>query len=428
MHIIVVGLDHHTSPVEAREQLAFRPSQLEASFGRLLRAPDPVLSEAAILSTCNRVEVYAVADELDAAQAFLVAFLHEFHGLPSGAMGDTLYHYADADAVEHLFATTCGMNSLVVGEPQIQGQVRAAAESATGHRGLGPVLHALFRHAVEVGKRARTETGISRNAASVSHAGVELARRTLGSLHAADVLLVGSGKVSELSAKNLVDNGARSITLVNRTVESARLLAERWGGRALPFEALPDALREADVVLSSTSAPHTVIHAEHVHRALADRPGRPLLLIDLAVPRDVDADVEQIDGAHVYNVDDLQQVVALNVERRKAEFTAVRSIVVEETARFHQWLAARAVMPTLNRLRAQADSIGRDELEKALRRLPALDQRDRQVVESLVSGIVNKLLHQPTVRLKREAARGEGASYAEALQLLFGLDMNAHGS
>jgi glutamyl-tRNA reductase len=428
MQIIVVGLDHHTSPVEVRERLAFRPSQFPDAFDRLLHAPDSPLDEAAILSTCNRVEVYGVTRDTTAAHAFLVAFLHQFHELPADSLSGVLRARIEREAVEHLFATASGANSLVLGEPQIQAQVRAAAEVAAAHHGLGPTLHALFRQAVEVGKRARTETGISRNAASVSHAGVELARRILGRLDRAQVLLVGSGKISELSAKNLVDNGARSITLVNRTVESAQRLADLWGGRALPFEALPTTLGDADVVISSTSAPHTVIHAEHVQAALRDRPDRPLLVIDLAVPRDVDVDVKEVPGAHVYDIDDLDQVVSANVQRRRDELGAVERIVAEEATRFLQWLSARAVVPTLKGLRAQADSIGRDELQKALRRLPDLPQREREVVESLVSGIVNKLLHQPTVRLKHEAAQGNAHGYAEALQFLFGLDGSAHGS
>jgi glutamyl-tRNA reductase len=428
MQIVVVGLDHHTSPVEVREQLAFRPSQLPSAFEQLLAAPGEIVQEAAILSTCNRVEIYAGTHDPVTARGAIVAFLHEFHHLPPDSVAEALYWDTGKDAVAHLFSTACGLNSLVVGEPQIQAQVRAAAETAAAHQALGPTLHALFRRAVEVGKRARTETGISRYAASVSHAGVELAKRHFGTLGKAHVLLVGSGKMSELSAKNLLDNGARSITLVNRTVESAQLLANRWGGQALPFDALPVALRDADVVLSSTAAPHTVIHAEQVRSALQERPERPLLLIDLAVPRDVDGDVALVDGAHVYDIDDLEEVVSSNLLRRREEIGAVKGIVAEETTRFLAWLSARSVVPTLNRLREQADSIGRDELEKALRRLPGLDQRSREVVESMVSGIVNKLLHQPTVRLKHEAAQGDAQAYAEALQFLFGLDGGAHGS
>ena len=428
MQIVVVGLDHHTSPVEVREQLAFRPSQLPAAFEQLLATHDKLVQEAAILSTCNRVEIYAGTHDPVAARSAIATFLHEFHYLPPDAVAEALYWYTGKDAVEHLFATASGLNSLVVGEPQIQAQVRAAAETAVAHQALGPTLHALFRRAVEVGKRARTQTGISRYAASVSHAGVELAKRHFGTLRDARVLLVGSGKMSELSAKNLLDNGARSITLVNRTVESAQQLADRWGGQALSFDSLSMALRDADVVLSSTSAPHTVIHAEQVRAALQDRSDRPLLLIDLAVPRDVDADVALVVGAHVYDIDDLEQVVSSNLLRRREEIGAVKVIVAEETTRFLAWLSARSVVPTLNSLRAQADSIGRDELEKALRRLPGLDQRSREVVESMVSGIVNKLLHQPTVRLKREAAQGDAQPYAEALQFLFGLDGSPHGS
>ena len=421
MQILVVGLDHHTCPVEVRERLAFSVSQLEAAYDHLLHAHGP-LGEAAILSTCNRVEVYGVAEDVEQAHDAIDRFLHVFHGLPAGSVTAALYHFTDKRAVDHLFATTCGLQSLIVGEAQIQGQVRAAAISAAELQALGPVLNALFRHAIEVGKRARTETGIGRSAVSISHAGVELARRLIGSLEGRHVLLVGSGKMSELAAKNLIDNGAQSITLVNRTVETAQILADRWDGRALPFEALPDALRDADVVISSTSAPHPVIRAEHVRAALAARSDRPLLLIDLAVPRDVEGAVAAIAGAYVYDIDDLEQVVRANLQARHEELAAAQRIVSEETEEFMGWMASRSVVPTLSRLRSHADSISRAELEKAMRRLGSLSQRDREVVEALATGIVNKLLHQPTVRLKQEAAEGNGTQYAEALRFLFDLD------
>ncbi|HSH81050.1 MAG TPA: glutamyl-tRNA reductase [Herpetosiphonaceae bacterium] len=426
MQIVVVGLDHHLNPVEVRERFAFRSSDLPRAFERLLREADTPVREAAILSTCNRVEIYAVAPNAEDAYTALSSFLIAFHGIAPDDQQPELYFLADGKAVEHLFSTTCGLNSMVVGENQIQAQVREAAAVAASLQALGSTLNALFRHAVEVGKRARTETAVSRYAASTSHAGVELARRHLGGLNSADVLLVGSGKVSELAAKNLLDNGARSITLVNRTVESAQQLADRWGGRALPFEALPKALEDADVVLSSTAAPHPIIHRHHVETALARRSNRPLLLIDLAVPRDIDPEVAGLAGVHVYDIDDLDQVVASNLRRRRDELGSVQGIVDEETARFMQWLHSRSVMPTLNQLRGMAEGIGRTELDRAFRRLGGLDQREREVVEALAMAIVNKLLHQPTIRLKQEAAQGNGAEYAEALQVLFGLDGGSH--
>ena len=422
MHIIVVGLDHHTSPVEVRERLAFETSQFEPAYRRLLEHPGTPVREAVILSTCNRVEVYAGTVDVIAARQFIVDFLHEFHELAPDSLTPSLYAYEDTVAVSHLFATASGLNSLVVGEPQIQAQVRGAAGIAGGSEALGSMLHGLFRHALEVGKRARSETGISRNAASISHAGVELARRLLGDLRSAHVLLVGSGEMSELAAKNLIDNGARSITLVNRTVEHARALVERWGGAALPFDQLPQALHDADVVLSSTAAPHTIIHVEHVRAAMRQRPQRPLLLIDLAVPRDIEAEVAGVPGAHVYDIDDLQQVVVTNLERRRAEVVSVQGIVAEEAERYMAWLSARAVVPTLSRLREHAEIISRAEVDRVMRRHPELGAREREVVESLASGIVNKLLHQPTVRLKQQATGANGTAYAEALQYLFDLE------
>jgi glutamyl-tRNA reductase len=432
MQIVVVGLDHHSSSIEVRERLAFPPSRMGDAYHQLMRDQGSVLHEAVILSTCNRVEVYAVAESMTSAQRAVSDFLHSFHGLSSGLLDEHFYAHSGKDAVAHLFATACGLNSLVLGEDQIQSQIRGAAADAMAYEADGAMLGALLRQALAVGKRVRTETNIGRYAASISHTGVQLVRQLLGGLGSTHVVLVGSGEVSELAAKNLIDNGARSITLVNRTLESAEQLARRWKHEAkwsvLPFDALTDALRDADVVLSSTAAPHTVIHADHVRTALADRPQRPLLLIDLAVPRDVDAEVAQIEGAHVYDIDDLTAVVQTNLERRREELGAAQLIVDQETERFMGWVSSRTVVPTLASLRAQADSISQSELAKAMRRFGTLDDREREVMESLASGIVNKLLHQPTVRLKQEAANGDATSYAEALRFLFGLDTNAHGA
>jgi glutamyl-tRNA reductase len=419
MQLFAIGLDHHTSPVEVRERLTFRPSQLGAAFAALRDAVG--LREAAILSTCNRVEVYAVAGAPD-APARVAAFLHAFHGIAPHTLEGAFYTHTSAAAVEHLFGTVSGINSLVVGESQIQRQVREAAAAAAEHESLGPVLNTLFQHALAVGKRVRTETLIGRHAASVSQAGVELARTLLGGLDNAHVLLVGSGKVSELAAKNLLDNGARAITLVNRTVEHARRLAQQWHGRALPFDQLQDALNHADVVISSTSAPHTVIHPQHAITAIAARGGRPLILIDLAVPRDVDESVVDVPGAHVYNVDDLQSVAARNLDRRRGEIAAARAIIAEETAAYLRWLHAREVVPTLNELRAHAERIRQNEVARALRRIGPLSEREQQIIEAMSQGIVNKLLHQPTVRLKQHTAEGAGLEFAAALQELFGLE------
>jgi glutamyl-tRNA reductase len=422
MHILVVGLNHQTSPVAVRERLAFRPSQLESAYRVLLQGRDAPLREAAILSTCNRVEVYGVADDAYIAGEAVREFLHTFHQLPPYSCDDVLYTHLDMAAVRHLFGTASGINSLVVGESQIQRQVREAAARAAEHGVLGPVLNTLVQRALETSKRVRTETSIALHAASISQAGVELARSVFGSLQSAHVLLVGSGKVSELAAKNLLDNGAGTITLVNRTVEHAQALADQWGGQALPFEELQSAINVADVVISSTSAPHTVIHAQHAITAHASRAGRPLILIDLAVPRDIDTDVAAVPGTNVYDIDDLQRVVAGNLERRSGEIEAAQAIVDEETTAFMRWLGARTVVPTLNGLRAHAERIRRDETAKALRRMGPLSEREQQIIEALSQGIVNKLLHQPTVRLKAQAAEGTALPYASALQELFGLE------
>ncbi|GIV97253.1 MAG: glutamyl-tRNA reductase [Herpetosiphonaceae bacterium] len=419
MAIVVVGLDHHTAPVEVRERLDFRPSEIESALHTLRRAG---LQEAAILSTCNRVEIFGGGDDAAAMAATIVDFLAGYHVLRREEFEPYLYCYQDAAAVRHLCATAAGIESLIIGEAQIQGQVRGAALQAQQAGTAGPLLNALFRTALVTGKRARTETAIGRSAVSVSHAGVELARRLLGDLRAVHVLLVGSGKMSELAARNLLDNGARAVSLVNRSLERAQALAAAWGGQALPFDQLPSTLIAADVVISSTAAPHAVISAEEVRRAMEARPERPLIMIDLAVPRDIDPDAAAIPGVYLYNIDDLEQVVMTNLERRAAELQAVEAIVEEEAAAFEAWLASRAVSPTLEDLRNRADAIRRAELQKALRRLGPISEREQRIIEAFSIGMVNKLLHEPTMRLRHQAAEGNGTEYAEALRYLFGLD------
>ncbi len=439
MNLCVVGLDHTTAPVEVRERLAFNPADLPAALLQLTRRHNgtrPLLAEAVIVSTCNRVEIYGVTADAGTARN-IIHFLSEFHGVPEEQFVSSLFFYTGKEATQHLCETAAGLNSIVLGEAQIQGQVRNAHEAAQQTGSIGPILSRLFRQAIITGKRVRHETQVGQGAASVSQAGVELARQHLGSLEGRRVLLVGSGQVSELAAQNLLANGAHDLMIVNRTLANGMALAERYGARNFCYEELTDAMAQADIVISSTSAPVTVIHREHVAAALqtraaqqelaVERNGIPasneILLIDLAVPRDIDSDVSEVPGVYLFTVDDLQAVVKSTLERRTAAVQAARKIVQQEVNTFHEWLTTREALPALSRLRQHAEELRTNELKRAQRQLDSLSSEQWHVIEALSRSLVNKLLHSPTVRMKHAAANGDGLHYAAMLCDLFDLNV-----
>jgi glutamyl-tRNA reductase len=343
MNLLLAGLDHTTAPVEIRERLAFNATDIPAALLQLTKPRDqrPALfSEAVILSTCNRVELYGVASDTSTAQS-LATFLAEFHGIDEGHFIHTLFFLSGEEVAHHLCATSSGLRSLVLGEAQIQGQVRTAFELAQKVGTDGPVLHRLFQHALTAGKRVRHETALGQGAASVSQAGVELARQRLGELKGRSVLLVGGGEVSELAVQNLLANGADRLMIVNRTISRGHELAHRYGAEALGFDDLPHALARADIVISSTAAPVPVIYHQHVVAAMEAKSrahhgeGRPsMLLIDLAVPRDVSAEVAQIEGVHVCTVDDLHEVVRHTLDHRAEVAQVAEEIAQAEVEAF----------------------------------------------------------------------------------------------
>ncbi len=434
MKLLLAGLDHTTAPVEIRERLAFSSTDIPAALTQLTKPqggrPAP-LAEAAILSTCNRVEIYGVTHGASTAQS-LVRFLADFHGLDEHEFAHTLFFFSGDSVARHVCATAAGLRSLVLGEAQIQGQVRQSFEHAQSAGSLGPVLHRLLQHALTAGKRARTDTGLGLGAASVSQAGVELARRRLGDLAGRSVLLVGGGEVSELAAQNLLANGADSLMIVNRTEARARELAQRYKATAHGFDDLPACLARADIVISSTAAPVPIIYREHVAAALAAKPhahgvggqdeGPAMLLIDLAVPRDFAPDVSSVPGAHLCTVDDLQEVVRLTLGQRAGAAALAEKIVLDEVGAFEAWCHTQDAVPALTLLRERAEELRNAELERALRRLTGLSPEQQSVVEGLTRSLVNKLLHPPTRRLRDAAAQGDGQRYAAMVTDLFNLE------
>jgi glutamyl-tRNA reductase len=418
MHIVVVGVDQSSASIELREQLTYSTHQIPQVLGKARQ----VVRESVLLSTCNRLELYAVCSEVCAGQTELLEALSETSKVELAELQTYCYAYADMEAVTHLFEVTCGLHSLVPGETQIQGQVAKALEIAQESCYSGPVTSALFRNALVAGKRARSETGISRNAASVSLIAVRLAKQLFPELHEANVLLVGSGKMSELAAHHLCDHGAKRLVIINRTPVHAIDLAERFGSTYRSFAELATSLVEADVVISSTTAPQALLTHDMMQEVMQRRSGRPLLLIDIALPRDVDPAVAALPGVYLYNLDDLENVAKEGIRLRQQEVEQVQEIIAQEASAFDRWLCERSVVDTIGDLRHHAGLLCQQELTRTLRRLPStLTERETAAVHELATRLVNKLLHMPTLRLKEAATEGQGQVYDEALRYLFDL-------
>jgi glutamyl-tRNA reductase len=414
--IVVVGLNHETAPVAVREALAVPQERLPAALGRVRE--EAGLGEAMILSTCNRVEVYGRSTE--APGGAVAAFLARFHGRKPADIAPYLYSLEGEPAVRHAFRVAASLDSMVTGEPQILGQVKHAYELAEQAGSLGPVLNALRDRSIAAAKRARTETAIARNAISVSHVAVELARKIFGTLHDRAVLLVGAGKMSEVAARQMVRDGARASVLGGRTFEKAEQLAAALRGRAAPFDALRAELARADIVISGTGAPGIVIRRADVEAAQSGRRGRPLFLIDIAVPRDIAEDAGTVSGVFLYDLDDVKKVADANLRERMKEATAAEAIIDEEVRAFAEWRRSLEVVPFLVELRKRGDEIRKAEVEKARRRMGPLTPDQESALEAATSAIVNKLLHEPTVQLKQMAGAKQ-PEHVGFIRKLFGL-------
>lgn len=414
MKLVLVGLSHRVAPVELRERVALGPEQA----GELARRLAGAGGEAVCLSTCNRTELYLAASEAAEAEARAAGALRKLAGERGDELGAAVYRLGDEAAALHLFRVAAGLDSMVPGEGEILGQVRAAYEAGV----TGSTLDRLFRQALHAGGKVRSETAIGENPASISAAAAALAAQVFGELAGRRILVVGAGKAAELAARSLASRGAEISFVANRTVEHAAELAGRFGGAALALDRVADELERADVIVSSTGSPGFVLHREQVARAMRVRKGRPLFLIDIAVPRDVDPAINELDGCYLYDIDDLEAVVAESIAGRRREAGRAEAIVADEAERFRGWQASLDVVPAIASLRARAEEIRRGELERAEGRLARLSDGERRAVESITAQIVNKLLHLPTVRMKQAAATPDGPVYADALQHLFGLD------
>ena len=420
MSVVVVGLNHRTVPLELLERMTVSDTNLPKALHDLGERTH--LNEIVVLSTCLRTEIYAEAERFHGALADVRNFLSDWSGEPPEAFSDLLYAYFDDAAVTHLFTVAAGLDSAVVGEGEILGQVRDAWDRAREESAAGPAMARLFRHGLEVGKRVRTETAIGRGVTSISQAAVALAAQELGSLQGASVLVVGAGDMGEGMAVALADRGAERILVASRTGARAEAVADRVRGATVELGELDSALPEVDVVLTGTGAAGTVLGPGDISPALARRQGRPLLIVDVAVPRDVDPAVGDLEGARLLDMDDLVAFADAGVASRRAEVDRVREIVNEEVERYVADGAVRRVAPLVAALHEQAEVVRQAELERQSGRLAGLDPRQREAVEALTRGLVAKLLHEPTVRLKGEAGSARGERLAEALQALFGLE------
>ena len=419
MALFVAGLNHRTAPVELREQLAVEEDKLR----ELLREAQAagVADELVIVSTCNRVEVYGVAEVPGEARAAIFRRLCRQRGVDPAAVEPVLYTHLDGDAVHHGFRVAASLDSMMLGEPQILGQVKDGFALAQSCETVGPTLHTLFTQAFAVAKRVRTETEIARHAVSISFAAVELAKQIFARLAGRAVLLVGAGKMSELAAKHLVEQGAFPIYVVNRTWARAQEMARALSGTAVPFEELETALAAVDIVITSTGAPAPVVGRDVVARVIRNRGTRPLFFIDIAVPRDVEPGVDALPAVYRYDIDDLKSVVDANIRERLREAQRAEALVEREVAKLRARLGDVEIIPTIVSLRERLEEIRAGEVRKALARLPAASPETRAAIEALSAGIVNKILHAPITKLRESSRAGAHRSWLAVVHELFGL-------
>lgn len=418
--IVLVGVNHKTAPVELREKLSFSENQRKQSLDFLRGHPH--VSEAVVLSTCNRTEVYVSGNDPGCCRQAVLSLFAQVKGVNVDEVLSALYVCRNEEAVEHLFLVTAGLDSMILGETQILGQVKEAYARSCESHCVGRIFHALFRQAVTAAKRVQAETAINESAASVSYAAVELAKKLFRRLENRTVMLIGAGKMSELTLKHLHDQGVSRVVVVNRTHERAERLAACFGGISEEYEKRREWLTRADIVISSTGAPHLVLKKEDVAAAMRVRRGRPLFLIDIAVPRDIDPAVNQLDNVYLYDIDDLQAVVAANLKEREKEAQSARLIVAEEMAEFNAWLKTQQVVPLIAALRRKAENIRVAELNHSLKKLSNLSEKEKKHVDNLTRAIVNRILREPVLRIKELALAGHGDIYAASLTRLFDLE------
>jgi glutamyl-tRNA reductase len=419
MSILVYGLNHRSAPLEVRERLVFPPEELAEAVTRLVRTA--AIEEGLILSTCNRTEILASARAAGAGEG-LKRFLAGERRVTAEELERHCYLHSEKEAVRHVFRVASSLDSMIVGEAQILGQVKEAYAAALKAGGLGTILEALMQRSFAVAKKVRSETGVARYPVSIAYAAAALARDIFGDLKDSGILIVGAGKMAHLTARHLIREGVRSVSVANRSYQRAVEVAQDLGGGPVPFDRLFEEMERCDIVIASTAAPHPVIGHEDALRVSRARRGRPLFFIDIAVPRDVDPRVNEIGNVYLYDLDDLQGVVRSNLDERRQEAQLAEVIVDRETAAYLDWLSGLQVTPTIVDLRRHLHAVGAGEVARFLHRLRPLTTEQQRGIEELASSLVNKILHQPILALKRATARGGSAERMELIKEIFGLD------
>jgi len=424
MSVAVGGLNHKVAPLQLREKLAFSATELKRRLAEMARSPE--LEEVVVLSTCNRTEIYAYGQAQEAVRRAIERILSAKYGGPLNLDDECFYYYVDRPAVNHLFRVASSLDSMVLGETQILGQVREAYRLAQEARSSGRVLSRLFQQAVKVGKRVRNETSISSGAVSISSAAVDLAKKIFGNLQGKEALILGAGETSELTLSLLIEAGVETVLVSNRTYRKAVELAVTYHGTAVNFEEFPNYLAQADILISSTSAPGYILDKKRIGEVLSRR-DRPIFMIDLAVPRDIHPEVAELENCFLYNIDDLQTVVQKNLEDRKSQVALVEEIVAAETSVFMEWYESLAVVPLIKSLHESMNRIRREEVEKLLGKMNYLSENDRELVERFSVQMLKKFLHGPTRRLKEDQSQLARMGPVELLRFLFGLDKEGAG-
>jgi glutamyl-tRNA reductase len=418
MYVLLTGINHQTAPVEIREKFAIAADELASVYNRIR---DEEVEGVVVLNTCNRTELYATARDIEAGQRHLKQFLLDYSGLAVDEIDKYVYQPNCYAAINHLFRVSSGLDSMILGETQVLGQVKDAYQKAQELKASDGVLNSLFQKAIYVGKKVRTETAIDQHPVSVSYAAVELAKKVLGPLENKTVLVVGAGEIGDLTTRYLLQNGVHSVIVSNRSYDKAVEMAEALNGRAVKFEALDIELENADIVISCTAASHYVIREDNSRRAIEARGGRNIMFIDIAVPRDVDPALRNIDGVYLYDIDDLQGVINLGFSARQKAANMANDIIADQLVEFNEWLASLYVVPVIAALKDHGEAIKQNELKKAFNKLGKVSERERDIISALANSVVNQLLHYPVVNLKEMAVSNQGHLYAEIVKKLFGL-------
>ena len=419
MKLLVTGVSHKTAPVEVRERLAFAEAVLPGALHGLISRQG--ILEAMVLSTCNRVEIAVTADDAADPATAVSHFLHESRGVSPETLGPCLYSHEGREAIHHLFRVASSLDSMVVGEPQILGQLKAAYAHAKANDCLNGLLESIVSRAFSVAKRVRSETGIGQMAVSVSYAAVELARKIFGSLDGRTVMIVGSGKMSELAARHLRRSGAAHIFVTNRTYERAQELAVVFQGTPVEYSRFLSLLPEVDIVITSSGAPHYILSKDEMQRVITARRNKPMFLIDIAVPRNIEPSVNEVDNIFLYDIDDLQEVVNANLRERIKEAERAEELVAQEVDRMMARLKVQEVAPTIVSLQEQLEQIRTGEIERVRRKLGPLTEEQENAIESLTRGIVNKIAHGPISELRRHAGLPDGVHIIDAIRQVFHL-------